>query len=171
MLNIIHLNPLLLVPQEIQVQGHRAEAAFKQAMEKGSVEVYRGRIMLLGQDRAGKTSLKNFLLGNPFDPEEESTVGVNVEPAKFEVEIDQVKNWQSTDQKKLDVSEFREDIAKITVEYMKVLEGTNQENIHSVDLEQEIYDPPILLDVVVMSKMEVFTYYNNFIISWLRLVC
>ena len=171
MLNIIHLNPLLLVPKEIQIQGHRAEAAFKQAMEKGSLEVYRGRIMLLGQDRAGKTSLKKCLLGIPFDPEEESTVGVNVEPTKFEVEIDQVKNWQSTDQKKLDVSEFREEIAKITVEQMKVLDGTNQENIHSVDLEEEIYDPPILLDVVVMSKMEVFTYYNNFIISWLRLVC
>ena len=100
MLIIIHLNPLLLAPQEIQIQSHRAEAAFKQAMEKGSVEVYRGRIMLLGQDRAGKTSLKKFLLGIPFDPEEESTVGVHVEPTKFEVEIDQVKNWQSADQKK-----------------------------------------------------------------------
>ena len=88
-------------------------------MEKGSVEVYRGRIMLIGQDRAGKTSLKKFLLGIPFDPEEESTVGIKVDLTKFEVEIDQVKNWQFTDQKKLDLSEYRGDIAKITAEHIK----------------------------------------------------
>ena len=76
MLNIIPSNPLSLVPQEIRAQGPIAEAAFKEAMEKGSVPVYRGRIMLLGQDRAGKTSLKKFLLGISFDPEEESTIGI-----------------------------------------------------------------------------------------------
>ena len=61
MLNVL-INLHSLVPQEIQAQGHRAEAAFKEAIEKGSVEVYRGRIMLIGQDRAGKTSLRNFFL-------------------------------------------------------------------------------------------------------------
>ena len=136
------------VPQEIQVQGHRAEAAFRKAMDEGSVEVYRGRIMLIGQDRAGKTSLKKFLLGIPFDPEEESTVGVKVEPTKFEVDIDQVKNWQRTDQKKLDLSEFREDIAKITAEHMK-------------DLEQERNDPSRLHDVNILPKIEVFMHYND----------
>ena len=138
---IIHVNPFLLVPQEIRDQGHIAEAAFKDAMEKGSVPVYRGRIMLLGQDRAGKTSLKKFLLGIPFDPEEESTVGI--EPTKFEVEIDQVKEWQCTEQKKLDLSEFRKDIAKITAERMKELsvEDDGQETIDSMDLEQVINDP------------------------------
>ena len=112
-------------------------------MEKGSVPVYRGRLMLLGQDRAGKTSLKKFLLGIPFDPEEESTVGVKVEPTKFEVEIDQVKEWQCTEQKKLHLSEFRKDIAKITAERMKELsvEDDDQETIDSMDLKQEINDP------------------------------
>ena len=142
MLNLIHSNPLSLVPQEIRAQGLKAEAAFKEAMEKGSVPVYRGRIMLLGQDRAGKTSLKNFLLGIPFDPEEDSTVGV-------EVEIDQVKEWQRTDKKKLDLSAI-EDIAKITAENVKALEGKSQETI----------DP---------FKIEVFTYYNDFIIYKLYL--
>ncbi|XP_020605026.1 uncharacterized protein LOC110043869 [Orbicella faveolata] len=118
MLNIIHFIPLSLVPQEIRAQGPRTEAAFKEAIEKG--------IMLLGQDRAGKTSLKKFPLGIPFDPEEENTVGVKLEATKFEVEVDQVKNWQCTDQKKLDLSVFREDIAKITAEHMKAMEGRKQ---------------------------------------------
>ena len=91
--------------------------------------------MLIGQDRAGKTSLKKFLLGIPFDPEEESTVGIKVDPTKLEVEVDQVKNWQFTEHKKLDLSEYGEDIAKITAKHMKAL-----------------------------PKIEVFTYDNDFIL-------
>ena len=158
MLNIISINPHSLVPQEIQAQGHRAEAAFKEAIEKGSVEVYRGRIMLIGQDRAGKTSLKKFLLGIPFNPEEESTVGIKVDPTKLEVEVDQVKNWELTEHKKLDLSEYGEDIAKITATHMKALEGESQETTDSVDLEQELSDPSRLQvhNVIVLSKIDVF---------------
>ena len=101
------------MPPEIRARGPRAELAFQNAMRKGRVQVYRGRIMLLGQDRAGKTSLKKSLLGIPFDPEEESTVGVEVDPSKFEVDVDQVKNWRRTELKKLDVCEFADDIARI----------------------------------------------------------
>ena len=68
--------------------------------------------MILGQDRAGKTSLKKSLLGMPFDPQEESTVGVEVDPSKCELEVEQVKNWERTEEHKLDVSEFVEDIAR-----------------------------------------------------------
>ena len=134
-------------------------------MEKGSVEVYRGRIMLIGQDRAGKTSLKKFLLGIPFDPEEESTVGIKVDPTKFEVEIDQVKNWQCTDHKKLDLSEHHDDIARITAEHMKALEGESQETTDNMDLEQELNGPFRLHDAIVLPKTEVFTYDNDFIIQ------
>ena len=123
--------------------------AFKEAMEKGSVPVYRGRVMLLGQDRAGKTSLKKSLLGIPFDPDEESTVGIKVDPTKCEVEIDQVKNWR-IEQKNPGVSEFREDIAKITAERMK-------------DLEQERNDPSRPCDIIILSAMEVFIFCNDFI--------
>ena len=68
--------------------------------------------MLIGQDRAGKTSLKKSFLGLPFDPEEESTEGIEVDPSKFEVDIDQVKNWKRTDEK-LGVSQFASDLAKM----------------------------------------------------------
>ena len=100
------------VPPEIRARGHRAELAFQKAMQKGRVKVYRGRIMILGQDRAGKTSLKKSLLGMPFDPQEESTVGVEVDPSRCELEVERVKNWERTEEKKLDVSEFIEDIAR-----------------------------------------------------------
>ena len=103
------------MPPEIRARGPAAELAFRKALQNGIVEVYRGRVMFLGQARAGKTSLKKSLLGMPFNPKEESTVGVEVDPSKFEVDVDQVKNWQRTEQKKLDVSEFADDIARIIV--------------------------------------------------------
>ena len=122
---------LVHVPQEIQAQGPRAEAAYQKALRDGSVQVYRGRIMLLGQERAGKTNLKKFLLGIPFDPDEESTVGVTVDPSTCKVEIDQVKNWQCTEQKKLDMSDFKADIAKMIARDLK-----DQNTIDNMDLEQ-----------------------------------
>jgi hypothetical protein len=68
--------------------------------------------MLIGQNRAGKTSLKKSLLGMPFDPEEQSTVGIEVDPSSFGVDVDQVKNWQRTDGN-LGVSQFAQEIASM----------------------------------------------------------
>ena len=103
---------LYLVPREIKAQGPEAKLAYRNALKTGKVKVYRARIMLIGQDRAGKTSLKKSFLGLPFNPEEDSTDGIEVDPSKFEVDIDQVKNWKRTD-KKLSVSQFALDLAKM----------------------------------------------------------
>ena len=67
--------------------------------------------MLIGQDRAGKTSLKKSFLGLPFDPKEKSTDGIDVNPSKFEFQVDQVKNWKPTDEK-LGVSQFLNQLAR-----------------------------------------------------------
>ena len=101
------------VPPEIRVQGREAVLAFQNALHHGKVKVYRGRLMMIGQERAGKTSLKKSLVGIPFDPHQDSTVGIEVDPSKFEVEVDQIKNWELTEVKRLDVSEFSENIAKM----------------------------------------------------------
>ncbi|XP_044171347.1 uncharacterized protein LOC114952154 [Acropora millepora] len=103
------------VPAEIRGRGPEAERAFQKAMKSGKVKVYRGRIMLLGQDRAGKTSLKKSLLGLPFDPEEESTVGVEVDRSKCELEVDEVQNWMPSKRKKREMSEFEEELARLIV--------------------------------------------------------
>ena len=41
--------------------------------------------MLIGQDRSGKTSLKKSLKGQLFNPDEDSTVGIDVDPSHFKV--------------------------------------------------------------------------------------
>ncbi len=121
-----------VIPPEIRARGPKAELAFQNALRNGKVKVYRGRIMFLGQARAGKTSLKKSLLGIPFNPEEESTVGVEVDPSKCEVDVDQVSNWQRTEQRKLDVSEFADDIARIIAKDLTET-GVDQKDVDDVD--------------------------------------
>ena len=89
-------------------QGHSARLVYEEALRDGFVNVYRGRIVLVGQDRAGKTSLKKTLLGLPFDYQEQSTDGVEIEPSKFEIEVEQIKNWTPSGANKSSLSECLE---------------------------------------------------------------
>ena len=54
--------------------------------------------MFVGQDRAGKTSLKKSFQGLPFNPTQCSTDGIDVDCLEFEYEGDQVKKWRVTDE-------------------------------------------------------------------------
>ena len=80
------------------------------------MNVYRGRILLIGQDRAGKTSLKKSLLGLPFDPKEQSTEGIEVQASTCKIEVEQVKNWHSTHEYKPGLLEYSKDISRIVGE-------------------------------------------------------
>ena len=90
--------------------------AYEKALRDGFVNVYRGRLLLIGQDRAGKTSLKKSLLGLPFDPKEQSTEGIEVQASTCQIEVEQVKNWHSTHGKKPGLLECSKDISKIVAE-------------------------------------------------------
>ena len=94
-----------LVPSEIKARGRKAMLAYENALKTGKVKVYRARIMFIGQDRAGKTSLKNSFLGLSFDPKQQSTDGIELDLSKFEVDVDQISNWKRTDEKQ-GVSKF-----------------------------------------------------------------
>ena len=85
--------------------------------------------MFIGQARAGKTSLKKSLLGMPFDPEEQSTVGIVVDPSSFKVDVDLVKNWQRTDEK-LGMSQFAQELARMAAGEL------DKEEAHYVPMER-----------------------------------
>ncbi|XP_031560399.1 uncharacterized protein LOC116296514 [Actinia tenebrosa] len=105
-------------PLEIRCRGPEAEKVYRQALKSGEVEVYRGRIMLVGQDRAGKTSLKKSLLGLSFDPKEQSTNGVVVDPSSFSVDVDDATvDWQIS--KNGDANKNYEDgVARVMVQLL-----------------------------------------------------
>ena len=82
---------------------------YQKALRNGYVNVYRGRIFLIGQDRAGKTSLKKSLLGVPFDPNEESTEGID--PSRCDIDVNRVQNWHF-DSKNTILSDVSEQISR-----------------------------------------------------------
>ena len=66
----------------MRARGEKALAAFRRALETGgSTFDKRVKILLVGQDRVGKTSLGKALRGEPFDEDECSTDGVQMIPA------------------------------------------------------------------------------------------
>ena len=54
--------------------------------------------MVIGQDRSGKTSLKKSLRGQAYDPSEESTVGIEVDPSHFKVSTEVWKTGEKDQQ-------------------------------------------------------------------------
>ncbi|CAH3187807.1 unnamed protein product, partial [Porites lobata] len=106
------------VPLEIDARGEKAQLAYQSALKDGAVNVYRGRVLLIGQDRAGKTSLKKSLIGLPFNRKEKSTDGIEVDPSKFQLDVDEVKNWQPIDERKRGFLGCSKDVAQVMVEKM-----------------------------------------------------
>ena len=79
------------------------------------MNVSRARILLIGQDRAGKTSLKKSLIGLPFNPREKSTEGIEVDPSIFQA--DEGKNWHPIDENKKGLLGYcSNDVAKVMLE-------------------------------------------------------
>ena len=72
-----------LIPASVlRARGEKALAAFHRALETGDRTVdKRVKILLVGQDRVGKTSLGKALRGERFDEAECSTDGVQMIPA------------------------------------------------------------------------------------------
>ena len=74
--------------------------------------------MLIGQDRAGKTSLKKSLIGLPFNRKEKSTDGIEVDPSKFQLDVGEVRNWQPIDERKQGLLGCAKDVAQVVAERM-----------------------------------------------------
>ena len=107
-----------VAPLEIEARGEKAQLAYQRALKYGAVNVYRGRVLLIGQDRAGKTSLKKSLIGLPFNRKEKSTDGIEVDPSKFQLDVGEVRNWQPIDERKQGLLGCSRDVAQIVVEKM-----------------------------------------------------
>ena len=95
----------VLVPHEIRARGNEAQLAYNLALLEGKIKVCRARLLIIGQDRAGKTSLKNSLMGLPFNPDEPSTEGLEVNSSKLEVSVEQVVEWKAVSEENKEVEQ------------------------------------------------------------------
>ena len=111
------------VPEEIYLRGPLAVEAYNKALNEGKTRFKRLPIMVIGQDRSGKTSLKNSMMGKPFNPDEDSTVGIDVRPSHFSVTTDICMPSENTvdNQAQNDFREtlsFEHHIARLVVEVL-----------------------------------------------------
>lgn len=108
--------------------------------------------MLIGQGRAGKTSLKKSLLGLPFHPEEKSTEEIKIEPSKFEIDIKQAKNWKRTDEK-FCVSQFASNLVMMVARELHENKDKKRGDEKKVDREDEVEEEGKLFVNLVQVKL------------------
>ena len=125
-----------MVPPEILARGNLALEAYNKALAEGMTCVKRVPIMLIGQDHAGKTSLKNSLIGTRFNRDEESTVGIDVDPSHFKVSTETWKTGETNPATNIDTAtSYEHHAAQLVVESLReekgVLEESRIESVHS----------------------------------------
>jgi internalin A len=72
-------NPLVSPPDDVVAAGTKAVLAFLRGGQAGSVRQWSAKLMVVGQQRVGKTSLVKGLSGREHDPREPTTHGLRIE--------------------------------------------------------------------------------------------
>ena len=108
---------LTLFCQDIEEEEY--SRAYSQALHEGEAKNNRIPIMLVGQDRGGKTSLMRRLLGLPFDKDQPSTTGIDVNVIEL-TEQNAEDPWKKREVKKFmsSESEAKSMLYKKTAEYL-----------------------------------------------------
>ena len=122
-----------MVPPEINLRGPLAVEAYNKALAEGKTCIKRVPVMFIGQDRAGKTSLKKSLMGQPFNSDEGSTVGIDVDPSLFEISTE---IWRTGERDQERISEggisFEHHAARLVVSKLNEEESVPSERTEEV---------------------------------------
>ena len=84
--------------------------------------------MLVGQDRSGKTSLKKSLKGICFNPEEESTVGIDLDRYHFQVTTEMWTTGKKNEEGDVDKEaiSFEENVARLAANTLKKIQTVSE---------------------------------------------
>ena len=77
--------------------------------------------------------MKKSLIGLPFNRNENSTEGIEVDPSIFQVHTDQVKNWQPIDKSERGLLGCSNDVAQMVVEKLWFEEEEEDAEIQQID--------------------------------------
>ena len=118
--------------------------AYNKALTEGKTRVKRLPTMLIGQQRSGKTSLKKSLQGLRFNPDEDSTVGIALDPSHFKVttEIWKTGKKDQAESKKEKAVSFEHRVAHVVVENFKEQELSSE--LETVNKTKDLESSPKL---------------------------
>ena len=116
------------VPPEIRARGPLALEAYNNALAEGQACVKRVPLMIVGQDRSGKTSVKKSLKGICFNPDEDSTLGIEVDCYDFKVTTEIWKTGETGEEANIGttVTSFEHNVARLIADNLTTLEKTAQ---------------------------------------------
>ena len=99
--------------------------------------------MLIGQGGAGKTSTKKSLKRIRFDPNEDRTVGIDVDPSHFKVSTETWRTGEQGNDKNSDTAIYLDyHLARCIADSLKTQENTTQQNTDTNFLDSEIIEVP-----------------------------
>ena len=114
------------VPPEISARGPLALEAYNNALAEGQACVKRVPLMIVGQDRSGKTSVKKSLKGICFNPDEDSTLGIEVDRYDFKVTTEIWKTGETGEEANIGttVTSFERNAARWIADKLTTLQKT-----------------------------------------------
>ena len=108
------------VPPEVIARGSQATEAYNRALLEGRGYARRVPVMIIGQERTGKTSLKRSLKGELFNPNEGSTKGIETDPSYFKVSTDVWRTGKKSEETEPEPTfSFEHQVAQLIVESLK----------------------------------------------------
>ena len=108
------------VPPEIIARGSQATEAYNRALLEGRGYARRVPVMIIGQERTGKTSLKRSLKGQLFNPNERSTKGIETDPSYLRVSIDVWRTGMKSEETEPEPTfSFEHQVAQLIVESIR----------------------------------------------------
>ena len=123
LLDILSISSFISVFVYIFLEDKRDLAALKAAEKHGKKLNNRMSVFFIGQDGVGKTSLKKNLLGEDFDPQQQSTVGIDVDVV--EVKQDNMASpWQIAQDKNPFANQEDIDSAVVEIATSRVTSST-----------------------------------------------
>ena len=137
-----------LVPPEIIARGPFQVAAYNKALEEGETRVMRLPVMLIGQARSGKTSLKKSLKKEKFDEKEPSTDEIERDPSYFSVTNEIMSSEETKEKQDVESFSFPNRVAKFMVHEIKKgksepnLVYSNSPKLEDSDVKEDILAQP-----------------------------
>ena len=124
---------------EIHARGSKAVKAYEKALTGGKACIKRIPVMLIGQERTGKTSLKKSLKGENFNEKEESTVGIETDSLYFKVSKEIWKSGKVKEEVEFESEDQFEHIAtaKVISESLREQRATAAWLVQSLDFDSE----------------------------------
>ena len=116
-------------------RGPKALRAYEKALKDGKTHDRRVPVMIVGQDRSGKTSLKRSLKGEPFNPNEDSTIGIEIDPSLCQITTEVWRN-RSPDENVAEEASYERHAAMVTLRTLeeKLRKETQEKGMSKTDV-------------------------------------